>query len=76
MKPFVPTLIKANVSETLARKRNDFSIFTFASKMGQERSSDLSRSLPALFRYKLIKGNGKFNIVQTLKNMPEYIGYT
>ena len=44
--------------------------------MGLERSSDLSRSLPAYFRYKLIIGNGKFNIVQALKNMPEYIGFS
>ena len=55
---------------------NGFSIFTFASRMGEERSTDLARSLPAYFSNQLFFNNGQFNIVQALTTMPEYIGFT
>ena len=57
---FVPNLNKPKTSSTVKRKpkRKSYSIYTFASRMGRERTADLARSLPAYFRYKLINGNG------------------
>ena len=57
---FVPNLNKPKTGATVTRKpkRKSYSIFTFASRLGKERTVDLARSLPAYFRYKLISGNG------------------
>ena len=75
---FEPKLIKAKTEDKTKQKETTmrFSIFTFAARMGEERTADLARSLPAYFRSKLIDGNGQFNLFQALKSMPEYIGFT
>ena len=44
--------------------------------MGQERTSDLSRSIPAYLRGKLIDGDGKLDIGPALMSMPENVGFT
>ena len=58
----MPTIKKtkprAEVIEKPVRMCNKFALFTFAARMGQERTTDLSKSIPAYFRHRLIRGNG------------------
>ena len=44
--------------------------------MGEDRSADLSKSLIAYFRGKLLEGDGHFNIGPALTQMPAYVGFT
>ena len=51
-------------------------MFTFACESGRDRKADLSKSISAYLRGKLIQGDGKVNLVQALKEMPPNVGYT
>ena len=58
-------------------KKNGGLIFTFASREGEARTVDLSHSIPAWFRGKILgQNNGKFDITGALSNMPAFVGFT
>ena len=51
-------------------------MLTFASENGRDRKADLSRSIPAYLRGKLLEGEGEVNLVEAIKTMPTNVGYT
>ena len=51
-------------------------LLTFACESGRDRKADLSRSISAYLRGKLLEGEGWVNLVGALKEMPANVGYT
>ena len=66
--------IKAPGKAPLNNNKCDF--WTFASRMGEERTTDLAKSIPAYFRGKLLDNDGQVDIGPALMDMPEYVGFS
>ena len=51
-------------------------MFTFACQNGRDRTSDLSKSVSAYLRGKLLENDGSFDLIDALHDMPDNVGHT
>ena len=62
--------------EYFEENQNSMMMFTFACQNGRDRTSDLSKSVSAYLRGKLLENDGSFDLIDALHDMPDNVGHT